>query len=98
MIQVDYSNKESIKSALIGIDVVISTIAPSALGVQVGIAQAAKEVGVKLFVPSEFGGRTEGATRGVKGAKAGVQNQLKVLGMPYALFHTGPYADFIWGP
>ena len=96
MIAVDYSNKESIKSALVGIDVVISTITMTALDVQAGIAEAAKEVGVKLFVPSEFGGATEGATQGLKGAKAGVQNQLKALSLPYALFYTGPFADFIW--
>ena len=98
MIPVDYSNKEPIKSALTGIDVVISTIPASALGVQVDIAEAAKEVGVKLFVPSEFGGETEGKTEGLKGEKAGIQYQLKAIGLPYALIYTGPYADFIWVP
>jgi uncharacterized protein YbjT (DUF2867 family) len=98
VIPVDYSNKESIKGALAGIDVVISTISATALDVQGGLAEAAKEVGIKLFIPSEFGGVTEGATQGLKGEKARVQNQLKALGLPYALFYTGPYADFIWGP
>ena len=60
MIAVDYSNKESIKKALTGVDVVICTIPLAALDVQSGIAEAAKEVGVKLFVPSEFGVPTEG--------------------------------------
>ncbi len=98
MIPVDYSDKESIKSALAGIDVVISTIASVALGLQAGIAEAAKEVGVKLFIPSEFGGPTEGATEGLFGAKASVQDQLKAVGIPYALFYTGAYADIIWAP
>ena len=98
VIPVDYSNKESIKDALIGIDVVISTVPPTALGVQLGIAEAAKEAGVKLFVPSEFGGVTEGATEGVKASKARVQDQLKTVGIPYTLFYTGAYADFIWVP
>lgn len=98
VIAVDYSSKESIKSALAGIDVVISTITMSALDVQTGIAEAAKEVGVKLFVPSEFGGVSEGSTQGLKGTKAGVHSQLKALGLPYALFYTGPFADFIWEP
>ena len=98
VIPVDYSNREAIKNALTRIDVVISTVPPTALDVQLGIAEAAKEAGVKLFVPSEFGGVTEGATEGVKGSKARVQDQLKAVGIPYTLFYTGAYADFIWVP
>ncbi|KAI0300695.1 NAD-binding protein [Multifurca ochricompacta] len=98
LIPVDYSNKESIKKALIGVDVVISTIASSVLHLQAGIADAAKEAGVKLFVPSEFGGQTEGATEGFFGAKANIQTQLKGLGLPYTLFYTGGFADFLWKP
>lgn len=98
MIPVDYSDKESIKGALAGIDVVISTIASVALGLQPGIAEAAKEAGVKLFIPSEFGVPAEGATEGVLGAKARVQDQLEAMGVPYALINTGPYADNLWGP
>ena len=69
-----------------------------ALGLQAGIAEAAKEVGVKLFIPSEFGGPTEGATEGLFGAKASVQDKLKAVGIPYALVYTGAYADIIWAP
>ncbi len=96
VIQVDYSNKESIKYALAGVDVVISTVPIPALDVQEKVAAAAKEVGVKLFVPSEYGGVTDGETEGIPGAKANVQGQLKALGMPYAAFYTGPWADFAW--
>ena len=98
MIPVDYSDKESIKSALAGTDVVISTIASVALGLQAGIAEAAKEVGVKLFIPSEFGRPTEGETEGLFGSKARVQDQLKAVGIPYALVYTGAFADIIWAP
>ena len=79
-------------------DVVISTVPDAALDVQSGIAEAAKEAGVKLFVPSEFGGPTEGATEGLFGTKAKIHEQLKAIGIPYTLFYTGPFADFIWGP
>jgi hypothetical protein len=96
--QVDYSDKESIKIALAGIDVVISTISPVALGLQLGIAEASKEAGVKLFVPSEFGGPTEGVKEGLFGTKSRVQDQLKSMGIPYALFYTGPHVDRLWGP
>jgi uncharacterized protein YbjT (DUF2867 family) len=96
VIQVDYYDEASIKYALTGVDVVISTVPMTALDVQEKIAAAAKEVDVKLFIPSEYGGVTEGRTEGVAGAKANIQGQLKALGMPYAAFYTGPWADFAW--
>ncbi|KAH9041815.1 NAD-P-binding protein [Lactarius hengduanensis] len=96
LIPVDYSDKESIKTALTGVDVVISTVALTALNLQPGIAEAAKEVGVKLFIPSEFGGPTVGPKGGSLSMKASIQEQLKAIGIPYALFWTGPFADFIW--
>ena len=95
---VDYSSKESIKRALIGVDVVISTIAVEVLHLQPGIAEAAKEVGVKLFVPSEFAGPTEGEIEGFLGDKANIQEQLKAIGIPFSLFYTGAFSDFIWVP
>ena len=96
VIQVDYSNDKSIEEALIGVDVVISTISGKALEVQGKIAAAAKEADVKLFVPSDFGGITEGETEGLFGEKANIQGQLKALGIPYAIFYTGPFSDYIW--
>ena len=76
-IQVDYSNDAFIKHALIGVDVVISTVPTAAFDVQSKIAAAAKEVDVKLFVPSEFGGISERASEGIQVVKANVQAQLK---------------------
>ena len=96
MVQVDYSNDESIKRALTGVEVVISTISGEALDVQGKIAAAAKEADVKLFIPSDFGNVTEGETEGMFGAKANIQTQLKALGIPYVVFYTGPFADYIW--
>ena len=96
VITVDYSNPESIKNALSGVDVVISTISGTALDVQGKIAEAAKAADVKLFIPSEFGNVTEGATLGMSGEKASIQDQLKALDIPWAIFYTGPFADYIW--
>jgi alpha-galactosidase/6-phospho-beta-glucosidase family protein len=96
VIQVDYNNETSIKHALTGVDVVISTIPIPALDVQEKIAAAAKAVDVKLFVPSEYGSITEGETEGVSGAKASIQGYLKTLGMSYAAFYTGPWSDYAW--
>jgi uncharacterized protein YbjT (DUF2867 family) len=96
VIQVDYSKDDSIKRALTGVEVVISTISGEALDVQGKIAAAAKEADVKLFIPSDFGNVTEGETEGMFGAKANIQTQLKALGIPYVVFYTGPFADYIW--
>lgn len=96
MIQVDYSNDESIKHALTGVDVVISTVPITALDLQGKIAAVAKQAGVKLFVPSEFGGITREDSKDIRRMKAKVQGQLRDLGMPYAAFYTGPFPDYIW--
>jgi hypothetical protein len=98
VIQVDYSNDASIKHALTGVDVVISTVPATAFDVQWKIAAASKEVDVKLFVPSEFGGVSEGATEGFLVEKASVQTQLQALGLPYTAFYTGAFADQFWEP
>ena len=66
LIQVDYSEDASIKHALTGVDVVISTFPTAAFDVQWKVAAAAKEVDVKLFVPSEFGGISEGTSEGIQ--------------------------------
>jgi uncharacterized protein YbjT (DUF2867 family) len=96
VVAVDYSDDASIKQALTGVEVVVSTISGAALDVQGKIAAAAKEANVKLFIPSDFGGITEGETEGVFGQKANIQGQLKALGIPYAVFYTGPFADYIF--
>lgn len=46
------------------VEVVISALAYSALPAQQPIADAAREAGVKLFVPSEFGMPTDGGKDG----------------------------------
>ena len=94
VIQVDYSKDDSIKQALAGVHVVISTIQAQAIDAQMKIAAAAKEVGVQLFCPSEFGGISENETEG----KAAVQEKLKAMGLPYAAFYNGPFSDMAWMP
>jgi len=98
VIQVDYSNDASIKHALTGVDVVISTVPTATVDVQVKIAAAAKDAGVQLFVPSEFGGKWEVGIEGMFETKAKIRDQLKALGIPYANFYNGPWSDCPWEP
>ncbi|KAL4898867.1 hypothetical protein BDW74DRAFT_189869 [Aspergillus multicolor] len=53
--KVDYTSLESLKSALSGHDIIISTVAYSAMNIQKPIIDAAIAVGVKRFIPAEYG-------------------------------------------
>lgn len=57
VIKVDYSDKSALTKALIGQDVVISTVGGEGLFDDFGtsLVQAAIDAGVKWFIPSEFG-------------------------------------------
>ncbi|KAH8108719.1 hypothetical protein DFH11DRAFT_1631869, partial [Phellopilus nigrolimitatus] len=95
---VDYASPASLAGALAGIDVLVSTIGGPAIAQQAGLARAAKTAGVQLFVPSEFGNPTDGATAGVFAVKDALKGTLAELGLPYAAFYTGPFTDFIFAP
>jgi uncharacterized protein YbjT (DUF2867 family) len=92
---VDYGSTESLKNALTGSDVVITTVGPTALQSQLLLAEQAKAAGVKLFVPSEFGNATDRKDpEGLFLVKQSVHRKLKELDLPYALFFTGPHTDY----
>ncbi|KZT55911.1 NAD(P)-binding protein [Calocera cornea HHB12733] len=95
-IVVDYDSPTSLQSALKGIDIVISTLNVFGLDAQSQLADAAKAAGVKLFVPSEFGGDTVNFPEGFNAPKAAQRERLTAIGIPWALFPTGPFADWIW--
>ncbi|KAI9454205.1 NAD-P-binding protein [Russula earlei] len=81
-----YRSAESLKNALIGIDVVVNIHL---------FAEQAKAAGVKLFVPSEFGDSTDRENpEGVFPIQVSVHHELKELDLPYALFFTEPHADY----
>jgi uncharacterized protein YbjT (DUF2867 family) len=52
VVPVDYKVHESLVTALEGVDVVVSALAGTGFPLQEHLARAAKEAGVKLFVPS----------------------------------------------
>lgn len=65
-------------------EVVISTIGHAALPNQRFLADAAKQAGVKLFLPSEFGYSTIGQTEGELGLKTEFGEYVKEIGLPFA--------------
>ena len=62
VISVDYSSQQSIIDALKGTEVVLSGLRDDGLDIQTNVIRAAKDAGVKLFVPSEYGRNTLGNT------------------------------------
>jgi len=55
IVKVDYSDVNVLKSALQGIEVVVSTLASAALDTQKPLIDAALAAGVKRIIPSDFG-------------------------------------------
>ncbi|KAF8450746.1 hypothetical protein L210DRAFT_269433 [Boletus edulis BED1] len=74
--------------------VVISAINHDYLGVQARTLEAAKNAGVKLYVPSEYSIPTEGQD-GILGQKSEFIDQLEAAGMPYLRLYSGFLMDFI---
>lgn len=94
---VNYDDPSSLVPALKGVDVVVSTL-PAQLDSQDKLAVAAKEAGVKLFVPSEFGFPTKGQTVGIFGIKDRFRQKLEQLGLAFSCFYTGMFSDTTFIP
>ncbi|EJD55461.1 NAD(P)-binding protein [Auricularia subglabra TFB-10046 SS5] len=92
---VDYTDIDAVADVLKGTEVVISTLSGHGFAVQPKLAEASKKAGVQLFVPSEFGCRTQDlpADSPLAG-KARFQQYLKSLGLPYTIYNVGLFADF----
>jgi len=97
-VEVNYGEPASLKQALSGSEVVISTLGAPALGSQAQLADASKAAGVQLFVPSEFGNPTDGKTEGLFAMKDALKKHLRDLNLPFAVFYTGPFPDFVLKP
>lgn len=90
---VNYDDPSSLRSALHGVDVVISTFGRVALASQQALAEASKAAGVKLFIPSEFGNSTGNPQEGTLAYKIAFRSELKEIGLPYTLIYNGVLMD-----
>ncbi|KAG2070655.1 NAD(P)-binding protein [Suillus decipiens] len=93
----DYTDVESVTSILREhkVEVLVSAVAYGALSSQSTFADAAKEAGVKLFVPSEFGMPTEGGKGGHLVIKSQFADYLKSLGIPSLRIYNGMFMEFV---
>ncbi|KAK4038321.1 hypothetical protein C8A01DRAFT_48023 [Parachaetomium inaequale] len=100
---VDYDSLDSLVTALRGQDAVVSTLASTALAKQLLLVEAAAQVGVRRFIPSDFGSNTvhpRAAALPVYADKVAVQSALRDKaahpgGMTYTVVLNGPFLD--WG-
>ncbi|KLO07657.1 NAD-P-binding protein [Schizopora paradoxa] len=97
--EVDYASPASITKALVGIDVLLCAFGATGLSTQEVMAKSAKDAGVKLFVPSEFGGDAGELDKlPFKDVKFNVRRKLEEISLPYTLFHTGIWPDLYFIP
>lgn len=79
-----------IVQALNGIEVLISAIGPMEQLEQIPLAKAAKEAGVKRFIPCGFiTVIPAGGIQGLRDQKEIVYNETKKLGLPYTILDVG---------
>ncbi|KAH7099988.1 NAD(P)-binding protein [Auriculariales sp. MPI-PUGE-AT-0066] len=96
---VDYADPASLSATLQGVEVVVSTLSRAGIAQQPALADAAKAVGVKLFVPSEFGNPTVGKTpESLHYNKAALHQHLRKIELPYTLYFTGFFSDYDFIP
>ncbi|KAI6133389.1 hypothetical protein EDD16DRAFT_1688977 [Pisolithus croceorrhizus] len=96
-VPVDYSDTSALAAALRenAVDVVISTLSGEGLHAQYKLSDAAKAAGVKLFVPSEFGMPTRGATEGILGEKSKLADYVQSIDLPITRVYNGLYQEFL---
>ncbi|KAK7037230.1 hypothetical protein VNI00_011221 [Paramarasmius palmivorus] len=102
--RVDLNNADEVSQVLEqhGIEVVISLVSGKKPDEdQKGLADGAKRAGVKLLVPAEFGGISDGARLAPEAIpenplvqKDKFAEYLKSIGLPYARFFNGAFASY----
>ncbi|KAG7439722.1 NAD(P)-binding protein [Guyanagaster necrorhizus] len=98
VVKVDYENSAEVSAVLKEnkVDVLISAVNSVAGGEsQYVLADSAKAAGVKLFVPSEFGSVTAGASVKLLKDKDDFAKYLKKIGLPSARVFTGLFFIYI---
>ncbi|OGM51001.1 hypothetical protein ABOM_000059 [Aspergillus bombycis] len=100
VIDVDYSSRESLRSAFTGQDAVLSFVPTFAAGSQIALIDAAVEARVRRFIPSEFSANLDNPkarTLPIFVPKVKVQEYLfqkaKESGLTYTIIYGGGWLD-----
>ncbi|KAJ1309094.1 hypothetical protein OPQ81_004772 [Rhizoctonia solani] len=96
---ISYDDETSLVKSLDGVDVLISTVAAAGLtSAQVPLIKAAKNAGVKVFFPSEYGGQFPESPSPVIQAKKAVVQTARDHGLPVATLNNGGFPEYIFIP
>ncbi|CAG8481435.1 15178_t:CDS:2 [Dentiscutata heterogama] len=99
VVYIDYNDKNDLVKALKGTDVIVSAIGGTELvATQCALLNAAKEVGVKRFLPSEFGcdiKEMTGEIHPFHKPKVEFLQELEKSGMEYTIIVTGIFYDYL---
>ncbi|CAG9976106.1 unnamed protein product [Clonostachys byssicola] len=102
VVEVDLSSQTAVESALKGQDAIVATLSATAIESQKPIIDAAASVGVKRYIPSEFGGDLENPrvrTIPILGSKLEIQGYLadkaKTSNLTYTLVFNAAFIE--WG-
>lgn len=83
------ASHEKLVSGLKDIDILVSAIGPREQPEQIPLATAAKEAGVKLFVPCAFMSAMPVGVHVLRDQKEEVYNHIKRLHLPYVIIDVG---------
>ncbi|KAF7330293.1 NmrA domain-containing protein [Mycena venus] len=97
VIQVDFNDTTAVAAVFKEhkVDVVLSTVAPTAVAVEWSLVDAAKLAAVKLYLPSKYGFPAEGQTEGFQAVKNQIVAHLKSVNIPSTIVYTGLFVEFI---
>src|SRR5687767_3486801 len=93
----DLDNPASLLPACKAVDNVVSAVGLMQIAGQAALVKAAKEAGVKRFVPSDFGLDPKVTGPGsclLFDWKASIHETVKKEGVPYTFVHTGGFFSF----
>ncbi|CAB4405030.1 unnamed protein product [Rhizophagus irregularis] len=96
IVYVDYNQKDDLVNALKGTDVLVSILSGfDTYNIQSKMLTVAKEVDVKRFIPTEFGGEYKLGDHIYTDAKAKFREDLKKSGLEYTFIYNGVFQEFL---
>ncbi|KAL1671623.1 hypothetical protein EV122DRAFT_226244 [Schizophyllum commune] len=83
-----------LQDILTGADTVIAVVHPTCIEIQRKIADAAKAVGVKRFVPNDFGTSAPAGVQGLHDRKLAIRDYIRQIGLGHTFIEVAWWAQF----